>query len=278
MTDTTPEALAIWQDLQCRRSPVAKWRSLGDAFASARALHAAGLRLRQPNVAPEETVGDWLNLAYRWRPGRRECSDNDASIPISPSTMNAPANLAVLAEVLAVFDHLDILYALGGSMASSVHGIPRFTQDADITVRPFPGKEETLTAAFGPDYYVSLPAIQDAVRTRGSFNIINTREGFKVDVFIAKDDPFEQEAMRRRIAVPLLEGKAVFIQSPEDVCLFKLRWYRLGGETSEQQWKDVLGVMQTLGTALDIDYLRHWAPRLGLDDLLTKALDQTPIH
>lgn len=88
-------------------------------------------------------------------------------------------NLGVLAEVLAALDRLSIAYALGGSMASSLHGVARYTRDADLTVEPFPGKEEALVAAFGPDYYLSLPAVRQAVSTRSSFNILHTREGFR---------------------------------------------------------------------------------------------------
>src|SRR5581483_3627027 len=94
-------------------------------------------------------------------------------------------------------------YALGGSMASSFHGVARFTQDADVTVEPFAGKEPQLVAAFGPDYYVSLPAVRQAVADRSSFNVINTREGFKIDIFVRKDQPFEQKALERRVSQPL---------------------------------------------------------------------------
>src|SRR5207248_11318376 len=162
-------------------------------------------------------------------------------------------NMQVVREVLAVLAKLGIPYALGGSMASSLHGIARLTQDADVTVEPFPGKEAQLVAAFGPDYYVSLPAVQQAVRDRSSFNVINTSAGFKVDVFVRKDEAFEQSAMARRVPTPVpgTPNASVVLYTPEDVILFKLRWYRLGNEVSEQQWKDVLGVLKVQAGKLD---------------------------
>jgi hypothetical protein len=41
-------------------------------------------------------------------------------------------NLAVTLAIAAVLDTLEIRWFLGGSLASSVHGIPRATLDADI--------------------------------------------------------------------------------------------------------------------------------------------------
>lgn len=188
------------------------------------------------------------------------------------------ANLKATRKFLKILESLHIPYAVGGSMASSVHGHDRYTRDADITVEPFPGKEEQLASSFGPDYYVSLPAIQDAVRTRTSFNIIDTRIAFKIDVFVRKDEPFEQSAMSRAfpISLPDKADEPIVFHSPEDTILFKLRWYRLGGETSDRQWSDILGVMQMQAERLEDSYLDHWAIDLGVKDLLDRARGELP--
>jgi hypothetical protein len=68
------------------------------------------------------------------------------------------------------------------------------------------------------------------------------------------------------------EQKAEFyLGSPEDVILNKLKWFRMGGGVSEQQWRDVLGVLKVQKSLLDKKYLRHWAAALGLIDLLEEA-------
>src|SRR5690242_19148206 len=95
-------------------------------------------------------------------------------------------NVRVVQEVAAVLTRLDVPYAVGGSWASSLLGKPRLTNDADITVEPFPGKEAAFCSSFGEDYYVSLSMIQDALRRRSSFNIIHLPSGFKIDLFIRK--------------------------------------------------------------------------------------------
>ncbi|HVH25755.1 MAG TPA: hypothetical protein VM818_03310 [Vicinamibacterales bacterium] len=61
------------------------------------------------------------------------------------------------------------------------------------------------------------------------------------------------------------------IASAEDTVLAKLEWYRLGGETSERQWWDVVGILKVAEDA-DRAYLRHWAPSLEVADLLERAL------
>jgi len=65
------------------------------------------------------------------------------------------------------------------------------------------------------------------------------------------------------------------VASPEDTVLAKLEWFRAGGETSERQWADVVGVLKTLAGRLDEAYLKRWAAALGVEDLLERALAES---
>lgn len=186
-------------------------------------------------------------------------------------------NVAVVQEVVAVLDRLGIRYAVGGSWASSLFGKPRLTHDADITVEPFPGTEVAFCDSFGEDYYVSLAMIQDAIRRRSSFHIIHWSSGFKVDLFVRKDRPFDASMLARRRSHSLSEGQTLTLVSPEDVILLKLELYRLGGETSERQLEDVRGVLQVQAGKLDRAYLDHWAADLGVSDLLQRAYEESGV-
>ena len=62
--------------------------------------------------------------------------------------------------------------------------------------------------------------------------------------------------------------------SPEDIILAKLELYRLGGEVSERQWRDILGVLKTCSGELSLEYLRKWANELKVSDLLERALKE----
>jgi hypothetical protein len=270
LSDTTPEADRVLTAAYRRMSPGQKWLQLGRTYQDARALHAAGVRLRNPAAGPQEIHEAWLriNLGFTLSDRIRE-----------PNGGHEMQNLRDLREVIGVLDNLGIAYALGGSMASSVYGIDRYTRDADLTAEPFPGKEAQFVAAFGPDYYLSEPAVRQAIRTRSSFNIINTATGFKVDIFVRQDGLFEQSAMARRVALdmPDAPGQPIVLHSAEDVVLFKLRWYRLGNESSDQQWADVLGVLKVQADRLDAAYLDTWAAQLGVADLLARARQEAAL-
>jgi hypothetical protein len=264
VSDTSLEAERVLVEVYRRLSPREKWLQLGRMYEDARALHAAGMRLRNPSVTSREITEAWIrtNLGI------------ELPVPVRDNPQDAPmANLRDFSEVARILDQLAIPYALGGSMACSVYGMSRQTNDADIMAEPFSGKEEQLIAALGPDYYVSPAAMKDAIRKRSSFNLINTSTGFKVDVFIRPDGLFEQSAMARRVLldVSTVPDQKICVFSAEDVVLFKLQWYRLGNETSEQQWKDVLAMLKTQQPHLDQAYLARWAALLGVDDLLERA-------
>jgi hypothetical protein len=263
-TDTSPETHRLVAEVYRRMPQARKWLLLGQAFGEARCLHAAGVRLRQPDATPAGIQRQWLATQFGYR----------GPIFARSDFMDEPnKNLAVLRDVLRVLTELGIPYALGGSMASSLYGVARFTRDADVTVEPFPGKEEAFAKALGPDYYLSLPALRLAVAERSSINVIHTREGFKVDLFVRKDEPFEKSAFERRVVVQLPDApqQPLNVLAAEDVILFKLRWYQLGDEVATQQWTDVLGVVRVQAGRLDDAYLDHWAAVLGVAELLRRA-------
>lgn len=189
---------------------------------------------------------------------------------MEPQTLD---NLPILESVLKVFRKLAIPLAVGGSWASTVYGEPRNSQDADITVVPFVGREEDLSRELGPEFYCSVDAMRIANRDRFSFNLLHLPSGFKVDVFVQKDRPYEKMllARTRPREIPGSNGVKLEMVSPEDIILLKLEWYRLGGEISDQQWRDIRGVLKTQRSNLDDVYLDKWATELGVADLLTKA-------
>jgi hypothetical protein len=268
LTDTTPEAERVLREAQ-RRIPFARrWRQIGEMYHLGRVFHAAGYRERHPGATEAEIAEAW----------RREMLGAHGVHPQREARMSTPEEaLQVVEEVISTLNRLGIPYALGGSWASSVHGERRFTQDADITVEPFPGQEGAFLAAFVEDYYISPQAIADALRLRSWFNIIHLPTGFKVDLFVRKDRPFEMSVLQRRRSHRLSDGAggAVFVMAPEDIVLFKLEWYRIGGEQSERQWNDILGVLKVQAGSLDMGYLEQWATQLKVDDLLARARQES---
>ncbi len=179
------------------------------------------------------------------------------------------AALAAAAEL----EKLGVRWFLGGSLASSIHGVPRATFDADIMADIRPQHVKRFLKGLGEAWYADEQAMQDAIGNRSSFNLIHLDTAMKVDVFVPKLRRFDGGEFAR--SQPLkLEG-SVFearICCAEDIVVAKLEWYRLGGEDSERQWGDILGVLRLNAGKLDLELLHSSAAELGVLDLLEKAL------
>jgi len=187
--------------------------------------------------------------------------------------------LEITLNVVETFERLGIPCLVGGSLASSLYGIPRATQDVDIVARLTQRDVAGLVAALGDAFYLDEAAIREAVDRRTSFNLIHLQTVLKVDVFVADDDEPSINQMQRRQRLELEEqpGRALVVASAEDVVAQKLYWYRLGDEVSDRQWSDVIGVLRVTGGRLDQQYLRRTAVLLGVHDLLRRALDESGI-
>ena len=182
--------------------------------------------------------------------------------------------LEVALRVTQTLDDLGVPYLIGGSLASTLYGEPRATMDADIIADLHLEHIEPLVNALTPDFYVDADSIRDAIRNERSFNLIHYATTFKVDVFVRKRRAFDDAQFSRRVKhILLLEPeRAAQVASPEDTILAKLEWYRMGGEVSERQWRDVLGMLKAQGERLDRAYMEQMAQQIGVGDLLKRAV------
>ena len=191
-----------------------------------------------------------------------------------PMIPNQAEFLEALRLVTAAFDKLGIQYAVGGSYASSLYGEARATRDVDLIANVTGRHAGPLVAALGPQFYADEAQITAAARDQVSFNLIHIDSMSKIDVYLVWRTDFgaTQLARRRPTQVGSDSPLALYVTSPEDTILAKLDWYRQGGEQSDRQWRDVLGVLRVQAKALDRIYLDDWAKRLGLSDLFTRAI------
>lgn len=188
--------------------------------------------------------------------------------------MTTPDLLVALGPVVDQLEVLGVRYYVGGSLASSAHGVPRASIDADVVADLDSEHVERFVAQLKDDYYIDEGRVRSAVLARRSFNAIHLATMFKIDVFIAKGRPFDDQALQRARprALDDAPGARLFVvASPEDTIIAKLECFRLGGETSDRQWSDIVGMMKTRPSGLDDEYLERWTRVLGVEDLLEGA-------
>jgi hypothetical protein len=182
-----------------------------------------------------------------------------------------------LAEAIAtILERLNIPYYVGGSLASSLLGEPRYSEDLDVVIAIASEQRESLIQEFESQFYISEAAVDDALSGRCcSFNVISLASTEKVDLFVSQPDAFSTSKMARRIRYPSDNGGSLWVCSPEDMILQKLIWGRRSN--SQKQWRDVLGVLKVQGEKLDYAYLAEWADRLGILAALEQAMTEAGI-
>lgn len=182
----------------------------------------------------------------------------------------------VLIEAIRALDGLGIEYVVVGSLASSIHGEYRASGDVDIVADIKLEDVEPLIDKLKAEFYVDDLMMRRAISDNRSFNVIHLKAIFKIDIFIPGTELGRQQLARREEHFLDSSGlQRIWIATAEDTILAKMHWYRLGQETSELQWRDITGIISARRARLDQGYLRSWAERLGLTDLLQRALSSS---
>jgi len=184
--------------------------------------------------------------------------------------------IEVTLKVTGLLEKLGVSYLIGGSLASTLYGLVRTTQDSDVIAEMRLEHILPFVLELEAEFYIDQEMIAESIQRNSSFNIIHRDTMFKVDVFIPRPRPFLQSqlARARRQTFNLGTEVSAKFASPEDTILSKLEWYRNGGEVFDRQWRDILGVLKTKAGEIELDYLRHWSKELKVSDLLESALTQ----
>jgi hypothetical protein len=177
----------------------------------------------------------------------------------------------LLIAVARALERAGMPYMVTGSVASSLQGEPRSTHDIDIVVEIKENGIAALAEAFpASDYYLDRDAARGAVEKGGMFNLIDRREGDKVDFWLLTGEPFDRSRFGRRVRVDF-GGASLWVSAPEDTILMKLRWAQLAGG-SEKQHRDALRVYEVQREAVDLGYLERWARELGVEEAWNRII------
>ena len=157
-------------------------------------------------------------------------------------------------------------YMLTGSIVSSFQGEPRSTHDIDMMIQLSKERVNSLLSAFpSPTYYIDKDMVLSGIQSKKMFKLLNTNTGDKIDFYPLPENEYEIVRFERKIQEEL-NGLLVWITSPEDTIISKLRWCKLSNG-SEKQFKDALNVFEIQFEILDKSYIEKWVEKLGLSDL-----------
>jgi len=175
----------------------------------------------------------------------------------------------LLVDCLRRLNRTGVTYYLTGSMASNYWGIPRTTHDLDFVVQLPMAAVPRIVQEFSGEFYLEEAAVRAVFQPPHQFNAIDTRSALKVDFWLARPEPFDQQMLQRRARVTLF-GELAWISTAEDVILHKLVWNRIS--PSDRQLGDAVGVVAVQADTLDKDYLRQWAQELSVAGELERLL------
>ena len=189
--------------------------------------------------------------------------------------MNEPIQVTLL--VIDALEKLDISYFIGGSFASTTYGHVRTTRDVDIIALIEQKHVTEFVNALDNAFYLDEEMIRAAISRRSSFNLIHLENMFKADIFLPKERPFDTQQFSRRVKRMFDKDsdREVYFASAEDTILAKLEWFRMGGEESELQWRDVQSILRLRSEQLDFHYMQETAKTMQLSNLLERLLSQT---
>lgn len=178
----------------------------------------------------------------------------------------------LIRQLAVIFEALEIPYYVSGSVASSLQGEVRFTEDLDLAIEIRREQVSLLIDALQRDFYISDVAVEEAIQGfTSSLTVIHLQTTEKADIFIGRGDDFSIAKMARRQWYDVEEG-GFYVCSPEDSILQKLLWMNIGAGQSQKQWRDILGVLKLQGESLDFAYLRLWGERLEVMEQLRQGM------
>lgn len=173
--------------------------------------------------------------------------------------------------LVSLLDRLSIEYVLMGGLVVRAYSIPRATEDIDLTLAlDFERLAEFYQALDEHGFEIPEPYRNGWLDELKGMQLVKIKRyiaghSVDIDLFLVVSK-FQEEIMRRRRMADV-EGRQLWIASPEDLVLLKL----ISGRPRD--WIDVGDVFFTQGD-LDEQYMKRWATELSIESELERALAQ----
>jgi hypothetical protein len=260
--DTSLEADLLDFYLLRQRTPTERLSMAALLMQSARKLSLHCLSRQFADLAPAAFA---RKLAETWL--QEDCPPHYMPTGSAMTWIQDSTELA--AQLHSVFTAVAVPYYVTGGVAAITYGEPRTTRDLDVVIAvPRDALTPLVTALEAAGFYV--PGVEDAATGRmRTLQVTQIATISRADLVLADDNDYEQLKFQRRRLIPWPNGTEVYLVSPEDLVVNKLRWGQ--PSQSEKQWRDVLGVLKTQQEHLDYEYMHHWAAAFDLANALEQA-------
>jgi hypothetical protein len=170
------------------------------------------------------------------------------------------------------FNQLGAPYMVSGSVAATLYGEPRFTNDIDLVVFLSRDHISRLVSLFSSEVFYCPPVevirIESSRERRGHVNLIHIPSGYKADLYLSKEDPLHIWGMSRARVVRVDE-EPVHLAPVEYVIVRKLEFYREGG--SEKHVRDIRGMLSLSSASIDFPSLLRWIEEYGLREFWNRV-------
>ncbi|HEU5291520.1 MAG TPA: nucleotidyl transferase AbiEii/AbiGii toxin family protein [Cyclobacteriaceae bacterium] len=165
----------------------------------------------------------------------------------------------LLRSVTSSLESKGIPYMVSGSMAMIAYTVARTTRDIDMVIELNIESVDDFCELFKEHFYLHKPSIEEEVRKRGMFNLIDERSGMKIDFIVKKNSPYRKHEFERKNITELF-GHQVWVVSVEDLIISKLIWIQ--ELQSGRQMEDIK--MLLANQTVDRVYIKKWINDLGL--------------
>lgn len=174
----------------------------------------------------------------------------------------------LLKKITSFLEINKISYMITGAWSVIYYGRPRASHDIDFVVEINKEDIEKIISAIkqlSDDFLVPIDDIKEAIIRKDMFNVVHLPSMLKLDFWLLTDEPFDRSRFLRRQKVKIL-NQLMYVSSPEDTIIQKLRWYR--ESKIEKHLVDAAFVYQIQKENLDKRYFNSWIEKLELGEYL----------
>ena len=176
-----------------------------------------------------------------------------------------------LLKFVEILNRHEIPYHLTGGITGVAYGEPRLTQDIDFVIQNAASVEKLdklLDELTNSEFVFTEATVVEAVRNRGMFQLFDSVESLKLDVY--PREMIEGELSRSQ-EVEIFESVRLPIASRQDAAISKLIWASKGSHKSRRDFRQI----SIRSSEDETKEVRRMAKELGLDELLDEVIGES---